>query len=72
MVSMVIALLKPNSHDCTLALILELVWLCTSLSMSAFRDKQRTLVYTFGVPGDADSSPARAKEACQNMTQQPN
>jgi hypothetical protein len=43
-------LLKPYSHDCTLALILESGWLRTSLSMSGFRDKQRTLVNTVGVP----------------------
>jgi hypothetical protein len=39
-------LLKSNSHDCTLALILESGWQRTSLSMSCFRDKQRTLVNT--------------------------
>jgi len=65
MVSMVIgpqkALLKPNSHDCTLALSLESEWLCTSLSMSDFRDKQRTLVNTDGVPGDAGSSPGKSR-----------
>jgi hypothetical protein len=41
-------LLKTNSHDCSLALILESGWLRTSLSMSGFRDKQRTLVNTVG------------------------
>ncbi len=67
MVSMVIGfktLLKPNSHDCTLALILEPGWLRTSLSMSRFRDKQHTLVKRVGVPKDAGSSPSK-KEACQ-------
>ncbi len=54
-------LLKPNSYDCTLALILELGWLCTSLSMSGFRDKQRTLVNTVGVPGVAGSSPGKSR-----------
>jgi hypothetical protein len=41
-------LLKPNSHDCTLALILESGWLRTCLFMPGFRDKQRTLVNTVG------------------------
>jgi hypothetical protein len=41
-----------------LALILESGWLRTSLSMSGFRDKPRTLVKTVGVP-------ARTEEACQ-------
>jgi hypothetical protein len=52
---------KPNSHDCTLALILESGWMHTSLSMSGFRDKQRTLVNTVDVPGDAGSSPAKSQ-----------
>ncbi len=54
---------QPNSHDCTLVLILQLGWLHThsSLSMSGFRDKQRTLVNTVGVPGDADSSPGKSR-----------
>jgi hypothetical protein len=43
-----------------------------SLSMSDFRDKQRTLVNTVGVPGVAGSCPGKKEEACQNMTQQPN
>jgi hypothetical protein len=54
-------LLKPKSHDCTLALILESGWLRTSLSMSGFRDKQRTLVNTVGVPGVAGSSPGKSR-----------
>ncbi len=65
-------LLKPNSHDCTLALILESGWLHTSLSMSGFRDKQRTLVNTVGFQGMQVQVLARAEEACQNITQQPN
>jgi hypothetical protein len=54
-------LLKRISHDCTVALILELGWLRTSLSMSGFRDKQRTLVNTVGIPGDAGSSPGKSR-----------
>jgi hypothetical protein len=50
---------KPNSHDCTLALILESGWLRTSLSMSGFRDKQSILGNTVGVPGDVGSSPGK-------------
>jgi hypothetical protein len=64
MVSMVTSglktLFKPNSHDCTLALIMESGWLHTSLSMSGFRDKQRTLVNTVSVPGLQVQVPARA------------
>jgi len=30
--------------------------------MSGFRDKQRTLVNTDGVPGDAGSSPGKSRE----------
>jgi hypothetical protein len=51
-------LLKPNSHDCTLALILESEWLRTSLSMPGFRD---ALVNTVSVPGDAGSSPGMSR-----------
>ncbi len=54
-------LLNPNSHDCTLAVILESGWLRTSLSMSGFRDKQHTLVNTVNVPGDAGSSPGKSR-----------
>jgi hypothetical protein len=35
--------------------------LCTSLSMSGLQDKQRTLVNTVGVPGDAGSSPCKSR-----------
>jgi hypothetical protein len=54
-------LLQPNSHDCTFALILDLGWLRASLSMSGFRDKQRTLVNTVSVPGDAGSSLGKSR-----------
>jgi hypothetical protein len=63
-------LLKPNSHDCSLSLILESGWLHTSPSMSGFRDKQRTLVNTVRGPGDSGSSPSKSKS--KYMTQQPN
>ncbi len=73
MVSMVKTLLKPNSHDCTLALILESGWLRTPQSMSGLRDKLCALVNTVGIPGGMQVQvPTRAEEACQNMTQQPN
>jgi hypothetical protein len=60
-------LLKPNSHDCTLAFILELGWLRTFLSMSGFRDKQRTMVNTVGGPGDAGSSPGKSRGGIPNI-----
>ncbi len=40
---------------------LESGWLRTSLSMSGFRDKQRPLVNTVGVPGVAGSSPGKSR-----------
>ena len=66
MVSMVIGpqistVLKPWFLDCTLELILESGWLRTSLSMSGFRDKQRTLVNTVGVPSNVGSSPGKGR-----------
>jgi hypothetical protein len=60
-------LLKPNSHDYTLALILESGWLRTSLSMSGFRDKQRTLVNTVGGLGNAGSSPGMSRGGMPNI-----
>jgi hypothetical protein len=67
MVIGLITLLKPNSHDCTLALILKSGWLRTSLSMSGFRDKQHTLVNTVSVPGDAGSSPGKSRGGMPNI-----
>ncbi len=60
-------LIKHNSHDCTLVLILESGWLRTSLSLSGFRDKQRTLVNTVGGPGDAASSPGISRGGMPNI-----
>ncbi len=62
-----ITLLKPNFHVCTLALILEWGWLRTSLSMSGFRDKQRTLVNTVGIAGDAGLSPGKSRGGMPNI-----
>jgi hypothetical protein len=71
MVSMVKTLLKPNSHDCTLALILESGWLRTPLSMSGFRDKLCTLVNTVSIPGDAGSSTDKSRGGMPKYDPQP-
>jgi hypothetical protein len=42
-------------------------WQHTSLSMSGFRDKQRTLVNTVGGPGDAGSSPGKSIGGMPNI-----
>jgi hypothetical protein len=59
----VCSVLEPNSHDCTLALILESGWLRTSLSMPGFRYKQCTLFNTVLVSGDGGSSPGKSRGA---------
>ncbi len=60
-------LLIPNSHDCTLALILESGWLRSSLSVSGFRDKQRTLANTVSSPGDVGSSTGKNRGGMPNI-----